>query len=113
MDESNRFQDSEWKEPENWDDDSDNDVCTNSGAHDLNAATKSEVCWDWSNDRCKFWNGEDWGEIEDGGSQEEVEEYSANLHNRDNVMVVQQSDGSLSNDSDDNDIDGLFLDFRQ
>ena len=30
-----------------------------------------------------------------------------NIHYRDNVTVQQESDGSLNNDSDDNDIDDL------
>ncbi|KAJ7339400.1 Small RNA 2'-O-methyltransferase [Desmophyllum pertusum] len=97
---SNRY-DPAWEEPENWDDDND---CTSSDAHSLNAATKTEVCWDSTSDyNCKFWNGKDWSELEDTGAQDEFEEeHNTNIHYRDIVTVPQESDGSLGGDSDDN-----------
>lgn len=95
-----------WAEPENWDED---EYCSSCDAHSLNAATETEVCWDSTNDNnCKFWNGEDWSELEYCGAQEEFEEeHSTNFHYRDNATVPQESDGSLGNESDDNDIDDL------
>lgn len=106
-----RHQDATWDEPENWEDDSDTNSCVASNANtaSLNTAANTEVCWDSSDDCCKLWNGKDWGELEDSGAQEEVEEeYITNLHYRDNVTIAHESDGSLSNDSDENDIDGLL-----
>lgn len=106
-----RHQDATWDEPENWEDDSDTNSCVASNANtaSLNTAANTEVCWDSSDDCCKLWNGKDWGELEDSGAQEEVEEeYITILHYRDNVTIAHESDGSLSNDSDENDIDGLL-----
>lgn len=105
VDNSNRFQDSVWEEPENWDDDS-NSTFT---APNVCSITNTEVCWDNSNDGCKLWNGMDWGALEETGVEEDVEEeFSTNLHYRDNVTIPQESDdGSLSNDSDNNETDDL------
>lgn len=76
--------------------------------HSLNTATNPDVCWDSSNDCCKLWNGQDWGELEDSGDEEgDEEECSTDIPYWDNAILVQESDGSLSNDSDDYDIDGL------
>ncbi|XP_078382520.1 small RNA 2'-O-methyltransferase-like [Oculina patagonica] len=95
-----------WEGPENWDVD---EYCSSCDAYSLNAATETEVCWDSTNDyNSKFWNGEDWSELEDCGVQEEFEEeHSTNFHYSDHATVPQESDGSLGNDSDDNDIDDL------
>lgn len=92
------------EEPENWDED---DNFPSSDGYSLNTPNMTEVCWDSIND-CKFWNGKDWSELEESGAQDEFEEeHSMNIHYRDNVTVQQESDGSLNNDSDDNDIDNL------
>lgn len=95
-----------WEEPENWDED---EYCSSCDAHSFNASTETEVCWDCTNDyNGKFWNGKDWSELEDSGDQEEFEEeHSTNVHYRNNAAVQQESDGSLGNNSDDNDIDDL------
>ena len=92
------------EEPEDWDEDENfpsSDGCS------FDTANKTEVCWDSVND-CKFWDGKDWSELEESGAQDQLEEeHNMNIHYRDNVTVQQESDGSLNNDSDDNDIDDL------
>lgn len=102
--EESRGNDPAKEEPENWDEDE--NIPTSDG-HSFCTANKKEVCWDSVND-CKFWNGKDWSELEESGAQDELEEeHSMNIHYRDNVTVQQESDGSLNNDSDNNDIDDL------
>lgn len=93
-------------EPENWDDD---ESCSSRDARGLNAATVTEVCWDPTSDyNCKLWNGKDWSELEGSEAQEEFEEeYSPNIHFRENATVSQENDGSLGSGDDDNDIDDL------
>ena len=89
---------------ENWDE---VENFPSSDGHSFNVAQKTEVCWDSVNDS-KFWNGKDWSEPEESGAQDDFEEeHIMNIHYRDNVTVQQESDGSLNNDSDDNDIDDL------
>ena len=105
MTDESRRHDPAKEEPENWDHEDEN--FSSSDGHSFDAAKKREVCWDSVND-CKFWNGKDWSELEESGSQDQLEEeQNMNMHYRDNVTVQQESDGSLNNDSDDNDIDDL------
>jgi len=92
------------EEPENWDED---ENFLSSDGHSFDTANKSDVCWFSVNDS-KFWNGKDWSELEESGAQDEFEEeHSMNIRYTDNVTIQQESDGSLNNDSDDNDIDDL------
>lgn len=99
-----RVNDPATEKAENWDEDED---LPSSDGHSFDTAKKTEVCWDSVND-CKFWNGKDWSELEESRAQDQLEEeHSMNIHYRDNVTVRQESDGSLNNDSDDNDIDDL------
>ena len=106
-DNSNRLEDLVQDEPENWEDDSDSTL-TASNTCSVKKVTNTEVCWDNLNDGGKLWNGLDWGEVEETGVEEDVEEeFSTNLRYRDNVTVARESDGSLSNDSDDNENDDL------
>lgn len=104
MTDESRVNDPATEKAENWDEDED---LPSSDGHSFDTAKKTEVCWDSVND-CKFWNGKDWSEPEESRAQDQLEEeHSMNIHYRDNVTVRQESDGSLNNDSDDNDIDDL------
>ena len=105
LNKSVKYQEMENEEPENWDNVNDDEVCTTSAA--LAPSLQSEVCWELPNDCCKFWNGKDWSEVEEQGTQEEEEESDTPFHSGYNVIIVQESDESLNNDSDENDFDGL------
>ena len=107
VNESVKYQEMENEEAENWENVNDDEVCTTSAAKVLTPSLQSEVCWELPNDCCKFWNGKDWSEVEEQGTQEEEEESDTSFHYRDNVTIAQESDESLSNDSDENDFDGL------
>lgn len=107
LNESVKYQEMENEEAENWENVNDDEVCTTSAAKVLTPSLQSEVCWELPNDCCKFWNGKDWSEVEEQGTQEEEEESDTSFHYRDNVTIAQESDESLSNDSDENDFDGL------
>ena len=100
-----KYQEMENEESENWENVNDEEVCTTSAA--LAPSLQSEVCWELPNDCCKFWNGKDWSEVEEQGTQEEEEESDTPFHSGYNVIIVQESDESLNNDSDENDFDGL------
>ena len=104
MTDESRRHDPVQEESENWNED---ENFLSSDGHSPNAANKTEVCWDSVND-CKFWNGKDWGELEESGAQDDSEEeHSMTIHYRDNATVQQESDGSLNSGSDDNDIEDL------
>lgn len=105
LNKSVKYQKMENEEPENWENVNDDEVCTTSAA--LAPSLQSEVCWELPNDCCKFWNGKDWSEVEEQGTQEEEEESDTPFHSGYNVIIVQESDESLNNDSDENDFDGL------
>ena len=106
LNKSVKYQEMENEEPEHWENVNDDEVCTTSAA--LTLPLQSEVCWELPNDCCKFWNGKDWSEVEEQGTQEEEEESDTPFHFGYNVtFIVQESDESLNNDSDENDFDGL------
>ena len=107
LNESVKYQEMENEEAENWENVNDDEVCTTSAAKVLTPSLQSEVCWELPNDCCKFWNGKDWSEVEEQGTREDEEESDRSFHYRDNVTIAQESDESLSNDSDENDFDGL------
>ena len=102
-------QDSELNKFENWDDDPGSGVCeTYNSVNAENELTK-QLCWNNSEDSCKLWNGKDWCEIDDEETEERVEDdFCGNFHYCDNRVVLQESEGSLSGDSDDDITDGLF-----
>lgn len=105
-------QDSELNKFENWDDDpGSGGVCDTYDLNSVNAENEltKQLCWNNSEDSCKLWNGKDWCEIDDEETEERVEDdFCGNFHYCDNRVVLQESEGSLSGDSDDDITDGLF-----
>ena len=103
-------QNSELNKFENWDDGPGSGVCETYDLNSVNAENElsKQLCWNSSDDSCKLWNGKDWCEIDDEGTEERVEDdFCCNFHYWDNRALKQESEGSLSGDSSDNITDGL------